>query len=103
MPNHIDIPLEELLVYEGDELIFDGADLATYVVLDHGTDVAAACGSDPRARRRVRRRHHGHWGAAGEVIMFAQLREAARQARASDAPNRLRCNCWPARHDATSW
>ena len=43
---HIDIPLPELLVYEGDELIFDGADLATYVVLEHGTDIAAACGSD---------------------------------------------------------
>jgi hypothetical protein len=27
-------------------VILDGADPATYVVLEYGTDIAAACGSD---------------------------------------------------------
>jgi len=39
MPDHTDIPLEQLLIYDGDELIFDGSDPSTYIVLDPGAPV----------------------------------------------------------------
>jgi hypothetical protein len=50
MPDHInDIPLEQLLIYEDGELIFDGSDPDTFVVLEPGT--ASARLADLIARR----------------------------------------------------
>jgi hypothetical protein len=50
MPDHIDdIPLEELQIFDGDELIFDGSDPNTYILIEPGTsvaDVIAALGWD---------------------------------------------------------
>jgi hypothetical protein len=49
MPDHTDIPLEQLLIYDGDELLFDGSDPSTYIVLDPDapiTDWVAALGWD---------------------------------------------------------
>jgi hypothetical protein len=41
MPDHIaDIPIEELQILEGDELIFDGSDPSTYIVIEPGTSIA---------------------------------------------------------------
>jgi len=37
------VPSDELLIYEADELVFDGSDPATYVTLD---DAAAQWGYD---------------------------------------------------------
>jgi hypothetical protein len=45
MPNHIDIPLDRLLLYEGDKLVYDGSDPSTYIVVEPGmtiADIAAA-------------------------------------------------------------
>jgi hypothetical protein len=48
MPESFDeIPIDELLIYDGDELIFDGSDPSTYVVIEPGTsteDMFAALG-----------------------------------------------------------
>jgi hypothetical protein len=75
-----DIPLQALLVYEGDEPIVESANPATYLVLEHGSDIAAARSSD----RELGRASEGDAAALGrgrEVIMFAQLREGAQRAR----------------------
>jgi hypothetical protein len=40
MPDHIDdIPIEELQIFDGDELIFDGSDPNSYIVLEPGMSV----------------------------------------------------------------
>jgi len=47
MPDHIDIPLEEPQSFDGDELIFDGSDQSTYIVLEPGMsaeEIIAALG-----------------------------------------------------------
>lgn len=31
-----DIPINELLIYDGDELLFDGSDPSTYIVMEPG-------------------------------------------------------------------
>jgi hypothetical protein len=38
-----DIDLERVRIYEGDELIFDGSDPATYVVLQTPEQIAGFC------------------------------------------------------------
>jgi hypothetical protein len=42
MPDHIndEIPLEQLLIFEDGELVFDGSDPDTYVVLEPGMSIA---------------------------------------------------------------
>jgi len=40
---HTDIDLEQVRIYEGDELIFDGSDPTSYVVLETAEDVAEFC------------------------------------------------------------
>jgi hypothetical protein len=41
MPDHIDdIPVKELQIFDGDELIFDGSDPSTDVVIEPGTSLA---------------------------------------------------------------
>ena len=40
---HTDIDLEQVRIYEGDELIFDGSDPTSYVVLESAEDVAEFC------------------------------------------------------------
>jgi hypothetical protein len=42
MPDHLDIPLDRLLIYDGDELIFDGSDPATYVLCHTAEDIRRA-------------------------------------------------------------
>ena len=54
-----DIPLQELLVYEGDEPIVESASPATYLVLEHGSDIAAARSSDRELGRSVGGRRRG--------------------------------------------
>jgi hypothetical protein len=54
VPDHIETPRQELLHYEGVELILDGSDPATYTMLEPSMDVAEACG-----RERDIRRHNG--------------------------------------------
>jgi hypothetical protein len=53
MPDHIDdIAIEELQIFDGDELIFDGVDPSTYIVIEPGASVAdiiAALGCDDRS------------------------------------------------------
>jgi hypothetical protein len=93
MPDHIDdIPIDELQIFDGDELIFDGSDPSTYIVLEPGTGVAeliAALGWDrapegaddatktgsdidpaPQMNRSaiVRRRHKPHSEATGAIV-----------------------------------
>src|SRR4051812_426684 len=50
MPESIDqIPIHELLIFDGDELILDGSDPSTYIVLDPGMSaeqITAALGWD---------------------------------------------------------
>jgi hypothetical protein len=50
MPDHIcPIPFAELQIFEDDELIFDGSDPSTYIVLEPGmtsADIAAALGRE---------------------------------------------------------
>jgi hypothetical protein len=61
VPDHInDIPLEQLLIYDDGELIFDGADPDTFVVLEPGTASArrptcspAVTGAPSRAAQRT--------------------------------------------------
>jgi hypothetical protein len=41
MPDHVDdIAIEELQIFDGDELIFDGSDPSTYIVIEPGPSVA---------------------------------------------------------------
>lgn len=49
MPDHIEIPLQKLLVFEGDDLIFDGSDCSTCTVLGPD-DITEACGRDREVR-----------------------------------------------------
>lgn len=50
MPDHIDdIPIEELQIFDGDELIFDGSDPSTYILIEPGAsaaDIIAALACD---------------------------------------------------------
>lgn len=39
-------PIEEILIYEGDELVFDGSDPSTYIVCETAEDIAKAL-ADP--------------------------------------------------------
>jgi hypothetical protein len=38
-----DVDLAAMRIYEGDELIFDGSDPTSYVVLETAEDIAAFC------------------------------------------------------------
>jgi hypothetical protein len=41
MPDHTgDIPIQELQIFDADELIFDGSDPTTYIVIAPGTSAA---------------------------------------------------------------
>ncbi len=40
---HTDIDLEAVRIYDGDELIFDGSDPSTYVVLETAEEIDAFC------------------------------------------------------------
>jgi hypothetical protein len=42
MPDHLDIPLEQLLIYEDDELVFDGSDPSSYVAGHTADDIRRA-------------------------------------------------------------
>ena len=48
MPENFDeIPIDQLLIYDGDELIFDGSDPSTYIRIEPGMSaeqIAAALG-----------------------------------------------------------
>src|SRR4051794_2920472 len=52
MPESFDeIPINELLIFDGDELIFDGSDPSTYIVIEPGMsaeEMFAALGWDER-------------------------------------------------------
>ena len=51
LENFDEIPIDRLLIYDGDELIFDGADPSTYILIEPGMSaeqIAAALGfTDP--------------------------------------------------------
>jgi len=44
--------LEGLLIYEDDELAFDGADRSTYTVCESAADIAAAFATDTGEQQR---------------------------------------------------
>jgi hypothetical protein len=50
MPDHIDdIPINELEIFDGDELLSDGSDSSTYILIEPGASAAqiiAALGCD---------------------------------------------------------
>lgn len=60
---HTNIDLEQARIYEGDELIFDGSDPTSYVVLATAEDVEAFCARIAAGALESPRDYHARIGA----------------------------------------
>jgi hypothetical protein len=81
MPDHIDIRLEELLLHEGNELSFDGSDLATCTALEPDTDRFVAQECELGAPSTARRYQHADRGCSAGTGEHPRRRPWSRRAR----------------------